>query len=68
MSGERLGTVVQVAGLGCVVKAGFLVAAPLGWVALGAGLLPVGHALDGATIDLSKLRAKMRRPRLKRVA
>lgn len=63
---DGVGTFVQLAGFGCVVWAAFLIAVPLGLVALGAVLVPAGHVLDG--FDGRKAWAKWRRTRrLKRM-
>lgn len=63
---DELGTVVQLAGFGCVVWAAFLIAVPLGLVALGAVLIPAGHVLDG--VDWRKTWVSWKRTRrLKRM-
>jgi hypothetical protein len=58
---DGLGTLVQLAGFACVVWAAFLIAVPLGLVALGAVLIPAGHVLDG--FDWRKARRDWRRRR-----
>lgn len=47
MRNDGFGTVVQLAGFACIVWAAFIIAVPLGLVALGAVLVPAGHVLDG---------------------
>lgn len=42
---------VEVAGLGCVVAAAFLVAPPLGLLVLGLALLLLGTAVSGSVTD-----------------
>jgi hypothetical protein len=65
---DGLGTVVQLAGFGCVVAAAFLITVPLGLIALGAVLIPAGHALDGTTVKLPAWWRRRRADRLRRVA
>lgn len=66
MRHDGVGTVVQLAGFACVVWAAFLIAIPLGLVALGAVLVPAGHVLDG--FDAQKTwKAWQRRRRAQRM-
>jgi hypothetical protein len=65
---DELGTVVQIVGFGCVIAAAFLIAVPLGLVALGGFLIPAGHALDGTTVKLPAWWRRRRADRLRRVA